>query len=302
MRKLGPLHALLAVLPLAACADLAETGYGGPLATQTVPASLAEEVGTDRALARLPAEAGAVVSVTQRRERDRLTQTVALAGDVGTRGSNRIRVVAAERDPSVVRRMTEERIAAELAAEMPGVDMRPIDRMTQGAGGPIGIASGRAPDGGACVYAWQETTAGGRSGGGSVFSASDDVDLSVRVRLCRRDLTEERLVALVEGLSLRGDVSPRRGFAGSGPTGVDALATAGYGGPAASSRGFEPIRPAASTTAPRPTVAAKPRAERPAVAAVPAPSKVAPSKVAPAKAEPARPAIVANPIPLPSGG
>ena len=289
MTRFATFALVLTGLPLAACTDLAEMRAGAPITTATTPATLATEVGAERALARLPAEAGAVVSVTERREKDRLTQTVTLSGDAMARGGNRIRVVAANRDPAVTPRMTEERLEAELAAELPGIDMRPIGRMASASGAPLGLASGRSSDGTTCVYAWQESRAvpqGGRSGG---FFASDEVDLSVRVRLCRQGMSEERLVALVEGLSLRGDVALRGGFGAPVATGVDALASAGYGRTAAVAA--TPVRPVAV----EPVRVVKPRTA--SVATRPGSEP----RPAPVEARPGVPTI-ADPIPLPSGG
>lgn len=288
MTRIPTLALVLAGLPLAACTDLAEMRAGSPLATASTPATLATEVGADRALARLPAEAGAVVSVTERRETDRLTQTVALAGDATARGGNRIRVVAANRDPAFTPRMTEERLETELAAEFPGIDMRPIGRMASAAGAPLGLASGRTGDGTTCVYGWQETRAtphGARAGG--VF-AGEDVDLSVRVRLCRQGVSEERLAALVEGLSLRGDVSVRGGAAVPVATGVDALASAGYGrGPSIAPEPMRPVARDTTRTATAPT--------RHAAAPVAPKSRPAPVEARPSAAP------TFDPIPLPSG-
>lgn len=307
--------ALLAVLPLAACADLTETRLATPWSATVAPASLASEIAPEQALARLPAEAGTVVSVTERREKDRLTQTVALAGDTTARGANRIRVVAAEHDGATLRRMTEERIAEELAEELPDVDMRVVPRMASAGGVPLGLASGRARDGGTCIYGWQETTATPRRARGGLFTATDDVDLSVRVRLCRTGLSEEKLIALVEGLSLRADVVPRGTFAATGPTGVDALATAGYGGgaidrtsPVATAPRLGARTEDAPVVRPRPVRAASPA---PVVTpAVPPPrsTSVSPAPRVPATTPPpvpataAAPGLVSPPIPLPSGG
>lgn len=294
MRAPSILLALLAAEPLAACADLAETSRAAPFATASVPASLAVEVAPDQALARLPAEAGAVVSVTERRESGRLTQEVTLAGEATARGTNRIRVVASDRDGATSRRMTEERLEAELAAELPGVDMRVVPRVASAGGVALGFATGRSPTAGTCVYAWQETVATPRGGRSGSFFANDDVDLSVRVRLCRATTSEEALVALVEGLTLRGDVSPKGGRFASGATGVDALASAGYARPAV--RIAEPVRPVASAVEARPAKVAAPRP------ATPKPEVAAPAAVTPRAASLPAPSVVADPIPLPSGG
>jgi hypothetical protein len=312
MRPTRSLLALLAVVPLGACADMTETRMSAPFATASLPASLAVEVAPDQALAGLPAEAGAVVSVTERREKDRLIQTIALAGDAATRGTNRIRVVAESHEPGRSRRPTEEAIAAELAAELPDVDMRPSSLVIAGAGGPVGLATGRSARGETCVYAWQETKARPSRGRSGLFDA-DAVDVSVRVRLCRPGLTEERAVALVEGLRLRADVVPLGGGFASGPTGVDALATAGYGGSTAAGASVRAPMTVARHSTPRvaradpptPVRPVKPvsRSIEPATAkapVIPSPA-VASDRAAPPLAGVA-PAVTAPPIPLPSGG
>jgi len=300
--------ALLAVLPLAACADMTETRLASPWSAAAAPASLASEIAPELALARLPAEAGIVVSVTERREKDRLTQTVALAGDTTARGANRIRVVAADHDGSTLRRMTEERIAEELAEELPDVDMRVLPRMASAGGVPLGLASGRARDGGTCVYGWQETTATPRRARGGLFAAADDVDLSVRVRLCRTGLSEEKLITLVEGLSLRSDVMPRGTVAATGPTGVDALATAGYGGgaidrtsPVAAAPRFGARIEDVPAVRPHTVRAASP-ATPPRTAAVAPTPRTSTATPPPVPTTAAAPGLVSPPIPLPSGG
>ncbi len=311
MRPTRSLLALLAVVPLGACADMTDMRSSAPFATASLPASLAVEVAPEQALAGLPAEAGAVVSVTERREKDRLTQTIALAGDAATPGTNRIRVVAETHEPGRSRRPTEEAIAAELAAELPDVDMSPSSRMIAGAGGPLGLATGRSARGETCVYAWQETKARPSRSRGGVFD-TDTVDVSVRVRLCRQGLTEERAVALVEGLRLRADVVPLGGGFASGPTGVDALATAGYGASTASGYSRAPATVARPSPPPRIARVEQSTSVRPAKPVSrsidPSPSK-APAVPRPAAADRAAPplagvapAVTAPPIPLPSGG
>ncbi len=312
-----PLVLVLVLVPLAGCAEFADRGTTSPYATASVSPSLAREVGADRALARLPDEAGAVVTVTERREPDRLTQTIALSGDAATAGTNRIRVVAATRDPGRLRRPTEEAITAEMEAEFAGLDMRPSSRSITAAGGPIGVATGRSTEGATCVYAWQEIDARPGRGPDGIF-ASETVDVSVRVRLCRRDLSEDRAVALVEGLRLRPDVAPLGGWSVAGTSGVDALASAGYGPPTGSGTRRIPPMVAAPAAPMRnddvTAAAARPvsSARRAATAGAPVPASAAASDSVPAPlAVPAARTTAAAPpasstavpaIPLPSGG
>ena len=274
MRPFRSLPVLLALAPLAACGDLTEMRGPPPYATTSASPSLAQEVGAERALAVLPAEAGQVISVTERREVERIGQTIALAGEGTTQGTNQIRVVAANHDPERRRRPTEETIAAELESEFPDLDMRRTERMITGQGGPIGLATGRAAGGATCLYAWQETEARpGRARGG--LFASEQVDLSVRVRLCRRDLGEERAIALVEGLRLRSDVVPMGERGAPVASGVDALASAGYAASASPVTTFAAPTPARhEVVRPARTVAASP-ATQPSSAAIPVPTDIA---------------------------
>jgi hypothetical protein len=325
MTGLRPLPLILALVPLAGCAEIADMRGTTPFATASVPATLTQEVGADRALARLPDEAGPVVIVTERRETDRLTQTIALSGDAATPGTNHIRVVAATRDPERSRRTTEEAITAEMEAEFAGLDMRPSSRLITAAGGPIGLATGRSATGATCVYAWQEIDARPGRGRGGVFG-SETVDVSVRVRLCRHDLGEDRAIALVEGLRLRADVVPLGGWRTAGTSGVDALASAGYGATsAAATRQVTPVIAASAsvsatrTEVRRPVVArAETSARRPAPVGAPVPLPTSTPPVASAAtsapaivaaplaratpAAPAAPSAAVPAVPLPTGG
>ena len=74
--------ALLAVLPLAGCADLTETRLATPWSATVAPASLASEIAPEQALARLPAEASGK------------TDLHALVADLARRGINELHVEA----------------------------------------------------------------------------------------------------------------------------------------------------------------------------------------------------------------
>lgn len=284
-----------AVLPLLAATALAAVLAG--CSSISDPATLAGGASAtlgvaqpaDRALATLPAEAGAVVSVVERRGPDEVVkQTVTLAGDAARVGDNRIEITARERR-GASSRIDAETIEAEMAEALPGVAMSVSPRVVAGPNGPIGVATGSSGDV-ACLYAWSTAEARPRVASstrvlGLQVSAMTSNELSVRVRLCRKGVGEERLAALAEGLRLRTDLAATSPSTAAPIAGADALASAGYPSAAA------PI--AAVPAAPRRVVeTTKPRT---------APRKIA--AVAPTSdPKPEAPATVAAPIPLPSGG
>lgn len=283
--------ALVATLALAGCAS-------GPITGDVATGStgLGVAVAPERAMAALPPEAGNVVSVVERRGDGSVEQTITLMGDATARGDDRIEVAARERRFAAVRpRLDAEAIEAEMAEALPGVAMRMSSRVVTTPSGPVGIATGRSADGRDCLYAWSTAEARGRATGGFGLSlaASTKSDLTVRVRLCRRGLDEERLIALAEGLRIRADLGTEATLPPVAGAGGDALAAAGYASAA-------PIATAAPVAAPKPTVSA--RTAEPARATA-KPPVVAKTAARPA-ATPEKAAAATNvaPIPLPASG
>ncbi len=282
--------------------------------TPTAP-PLAEAVAPGAALAALPREAGAVVSVVQTRRTDGIDQKITLVGDSGSRGDNVIDVTTRRRNRNTpVTHVDETAIQAEMAERLPGVAMSMTTRVVVSASGPIGVATGRPGPGAACLYAW--STGGADRSRGAVMTralgidGAEGDDLQVRVRLCRQGASEEQLIALAEGLRIdraTGSTSDERTYR---PVGNDALASAGFAGsapplaaptpivraPIVEAPVWTPPTVAAAPVTPAPrhtparTVAAKPAAPRPALEARATPP------------QPSPPTITAAPIPLPSGG
>lgn len=311
-----PLSSAL-VPAVVACAGLALAGCSasqsltglGPTATPV--ATLGVSLPPERAMAALPPEAGAVVSVVERRSgEDTVTQTITLTGDPGAHGDDRIEVARHDRSSIAARpRVDAETIEAEMADALPGVAMTISPRVITSPGGPVGVATGAAGNGINCLYAWSNAEARGRSTPSASFlglqiASTTSAEMTVRVRLCRRGVSEERLIALAEGLRLRSDVAVGSGLsAAAGPVGGDALATAGYGagdvGPGAVAYGTT-----APWVAPAPSVAPAAAAPHRVAAAKPAPRRAPEvARAAPRKPAPETPAAtVSAPIPLPAGG
>lgn len=285
------LAAPLACAALAGCSsvDTASLATGPAPAT----ASLGVAVPPERALAMLPAEAGAVVSVVERRSADGdVTQTVTLAGDPGARDVDRIEVTAHPKAfrGSLSRRVDAETIEAEMDEAFPGVAMTVSPRVVTGPSGPVGLATGSA-GGVSCLYAWSNGEARSRSTTGGTLFGAEASDLQVRVRLCRKGVSEERLAAFAEGLRIASDLGGPTTGTPVAAAGTDALASAGYGGPVAATGTTAPAKPAA-------TAARQPHRPAPRAVEAATPRTVVAKSVP--KAEP--PATVAAPIPLPSGG
>lgn len=142
---------------------------------------------------------------TRLRESDRaeaFEQAVSLSP--GPRGPSRenlvmLRLVRAEAaEASAGGRPTEAGIRAELAAMFPDTPMQVVTRPAANAYGPYGLAVGRAADGARCLYAWQwiaEAPALDPEAGGPQA-------VSLRLRLCRGDVTAEALAAAMNQIRL----------------------------------------------------------------------------------------------------
>lgn len=293
-----PLVALI-VLPIAACSDLAGSA-GSPFAGGVEPTALARSVPADRALASLAPQAGAVVSVDERREEKGWVQTVTLAGGPATTGSNAIRIEALPRGAAVASRVRADVVEAELATDFPGIDMRILPQAIATGAGPVAAATGVGADGTRCILAWRALATGAEDVGFESLLRADRPAYALRVRLCGHGVSEERLIADVSGLQVRSDLMLRRGGDVVARAGDDALASAARGS-AASVVPAMPERavPAVAATG---SPARRTAAARPASTGASAPVVAAAAKADPGPAKPpAAPAIVANPIPLPSG-
>nr|WP_246413296.1 cellulose biosynthesis protein BcsN [Methylobacterium brachythecii] len=99
---------------------------------------------------------------------------------------------------SVMGKPTEQGIRAELEAVFPGTPMQVVQRPASNGYGPYGLAIGRSAAGARCLYAWQwiEEPPALQAG------ESGHAPLSLRVRLCRSDITLEAMAAAVNQLRL----------------------------------------------------------------------------------------------------
>ncbi|MBX8802995.1 cellulose biosynthesis protein BcsN [Ochrobactrum sp. MR28] len=164
------------------------------------PSSLAygkREIGIDNAFV-LPADRS-VVGITQERASNAITQTIALNTNSALSGENFFRVTfygpvnsagASEHTLSYTA-LTDGRISRELRTEMAGVAMSRSPYYVQNNYGPFSYATGTAPNGDGCIYAWQQIRSPAHTQ--NFFQNRGRIDL--RLRLCETGATQEKLLA-----------------------------------------------------------------------------------------------------------
>lgn len=195
----APALAVLFGLSLAGCSAVGSTSDqarapGGMFNPGNYVSSAGREAGVSSRggapIAALPAQAGRVVDVREKRYANGLRQEIALAGDAGVRGENVIVVTYRDQpngawgEPEVeLPKDRDDDIAAELEARFPSGAMRVQNMLLRNAYGPYGVATGRVGAAN-CVYLWQSVAdlkANVRVARVSPYA----IETTVRVRLCR---------------------------------------------------------------------------------------------------------------------
>jgi hypothetical protein len=195
--------------------------------TDTFASPLASRSGAERpasAVVMLPAWIGRPTRLREHDDAETFEQAVSLDSTLrGETQDNRVLVTMPRSRAAldhltggtarVMGKPTEAGIRAELDAAFPGVAMQVVTRPASNSYGPYGLAIGRGRTGARCLYAWQWIAAAPalEAGGG-------EAPLSLRVRLCRSNITLEAMAAAVNQLRL----VPR--FAGS-PVAAARMAT-----------------------------------------------------------------------------
>jgi len=287
-----------------ACVGVGLIGLGGcsyaPQDQRAAYESGSDTTATERPLAQLPSQAGAVIAVLQSRASGVLTQRVVLAGDTGVEGENSIVVKVAEKPGPGNNteisswRPSESSVAHELDDAFPTIEMRVSTAWNRNEFGPFGYAIGDSQKGVACGYAWQfspGTVAGPldtRLSPAYTLAAAPTAT-SIRVRLCRMGLKEADFAAYVKSMRVMSGV------------GVDAAPNVIYSGLGASPEGDT----LASAGAPSdPTQSAPPKKVHKKVVhrrQRPAPRPAVASRAKP-EIEPVVPPVNAAVVPLPGGG
>jgi len=161
------------------------------------------------AVVALPAWIGRPTRLRERDEAGAFAQTIVLGSTPrGDPGENAIRVgvwrSGSAPEPlgdgslDVPDKPTEAGIRAEMADAFPGIAMQVVTRPAANAYGPYGLAIGRNGAGARCLYAWQWIAAAPALDAGQDGAAP----MSLRVRLCRADITLEAMAAAVNQLRI----------------------------------------------------------------------------------------------------
>lgn len=162
------------------------------------------EVPASKALILPPPGGPAVVAVIQRTFKNGVSQDIALSTASVTEGQNAFYVnfVTDRERPSEnddvlrPRRITPDRIQAEMEERIPSVDMRTSLYYVQNKYGPFGFATGRSTAGDVCLYAWQNIEPN------KPAIVTPDGLITVRLRLCDADATEGQLLRTMYSFSI----------------------------------------------------------------------------------------------------
>lgn len=150
-----------------------------------------------RAVALLPHWIGRPSKIQASKRPEEIAQRVTFASPGGTARLIAAWAEAGAASPDLPPKPTRDGIRDELASALPGVAMEVVTRPAQNAYGPYGLAIGRDGEGRRCLYAWQWIEAPPALG-----VAGTDRPLSLRLSLCRSDLTFDAMAAAFDRLRL----------------------------------------------------------------------------------------------------
>ncbi|CAN2535137.1 hypothetical+protein [Methylocapsa aurea] len=200
---------LILALGLSACSTMPTRGVlavdptptgatAGPPAAQGVEARSGAA-----AILALPAEARVRGGLEERRYANGWRQSVALDRALMGKGWNeltldiRAQPAGGGREGEIpMGKPTQEGLRQELALRFPTTRMRIIAKPLRNELGPFGLAVGPGPDGARCAFAWQwvdDLRAVARpDAAATTIVRGDEVPASIRLRLCRKGVTEQQ--------------------------------------------------------------------------------------------------------------
>lgn len=163
---------------------------------------------------KLPAQAGAILKVREKHFSNGTRQEIILDAGKGVYGENVIDVSIRtaeprERDfePLRIGPPSQSGIRNEILSRFPDMQMNIVTRPMRNTFGPFGLAIGRHAAGYRCVFAWQwfDELREGAHGASNftklgAYMSNKSLATSVRIRLCRSDLTVDQIAGLIEGL------------------------------------------------------------------------------------------------------
>lgn len=167
----------------------------------------AETVANEKALAFPPPGGPAIVTVVERRHKDDVEQTISLATSSSVAGQNFLKIQflgVSGGNPGLgstpYKAVSENAIARELAAAIPGVRLARSATFVQNTYGPFGYASGQSRSGETCLYAWQQI----RAGHSTQAQLQNFSMVQIRLRLCDARASERQLLSTVYGYTIAG--------------------------------------------------------------------------------------------------
>jgi hypothetical protein len=222
MKRLLPLLAL----PLAACSS-SSSEPARYSAIDTTPISVIAASPTQtgsQGLLQISPEAGPILQVRERDTSNGFHQDLVLGWAKEGHPENRIEIdVITKPAQKGVGKPTEAGIRSEILSRYLSVPMKIVLKPRENGLGTFGLAIGVRGDGARCMFAWQwvedmRDARGSRSGFAKMMGRSTPA--SIRVAICRRDMTLDALATLVESLAIAGDVDLDRVIAANSMTRV----------------------------------------------------------------------------------
>jgi Cellulose biosynthesis protein BcsN len=212
---------LALIAPLSACV------FNNPLDRQLTSAvvlepspldgyqyELAEEVPLSRAFMELPAMAGPMIAVREKRYANGIEQTMVLESEAAADGENRIEVRVTQPGKSddrikneylQVRNTRREQIQSDMKEFVWGIPMEIVASVEANAYGTYGYALGRSKLGYNCLLGWQNVKGVMKERRLLGFTTTSNTDMSVRLRICRTDLSADQLVSIIRGMRITVD-------------------------------------------------------------------------------------------------
>jgi cellulose biosynthesis protein BcsN len=204
----------LFALPLAACSSSSSPEPTLFSSVDTTPVSSVVAVAPvqtgAQGLLQISPEAGPILQVRERDTTNGFHQDLVLAYAKEGHPENRVEIdVITKPNQKGAGKPSEAGIRSEILSRYPGVPMKIVLKPKQNGLGTFGLAIGVRGDGARCMFAWQwvddlRDARANRSGFAKMMARS--APASIRVAMCRRDMTLDALANAVESLSVSSEV------------------------------------------------------------------------------------------------
>jgi Cellulose biosynthesis protein BcsN len=175
---------------------------------------LAQEVPLSRAFVELPMMAGPAIAVREKRYANGIEQIMVLESEAAADGENRIEVRVTQPGKSdsrikneylQVRTTRREQIQSDMKEFVWGIPMEIVASVEANAYGTYGYALGRSKIGYNCILGWQTVKGVMKERRLLGFTTTSHTDMSVRLRICRTDLSADQLVSIIRGMRITVD-------------------------------------------------------------------------------------------------